>query len=65
MNYKLLIFIFHLLIVFPYLFYLGRKLELSGNKEYKEHSKILIMGSIMGFGFQLYLLYNLINVYYF
>lgn len=58
MYIKILVYVFHLLIVFPYLFHLGR--ELKKDPKYKDHSQVLIASSIMGFGYQLYLLINLI-----
>jgi hypothetical protein len=57
---KIFIYLFHLLIVFPYIFFLGTKLK---NTKYDNHSKILIPVAIMGFGYQLFLLIDLLIVY--
>lgn len=57
---KILIYLFHLCIVFPYIFFLGAKLK---NTEYDEHSKILISVAVMGFGYQVFLLIDLLLIY--
>lgn len=57
---KILIYLFHLVIVFPYIFFLGKQLQ---NTDYDKHSKILIPVSIMGFGYQLFLLIDLFITY--
>lgn len=58
---KLIIYLLHLIIVFPYLFILGQKLK---NTKYDKDSKILIPVSLIGFGYQLYLLINIIIIYF-
>lgn len=63
MNYKIIIYLFHLIIVFPYLFYLGQKIRKSENENLLPHSKVLIGVSIMGFSYQAYLLIDLLILY--
>lgn len=58
---KIIIYLFHLFIIFPYLFYLGLILNKS---KYKIHSKILIPASIIGFSYQIVLIiFFYINIY--
>lgn len=58
---KIIIYLLHLVIIFPYLFFLGQKLK---NTNYINDSKILIYVTIFGFGYQLYLLINLLAIYF-
>lgn len=57
---KIIVYVLHLTVIFPYLFYLGLKLK---KTEFDNHSQVLIPATIMGFGYQLYLLVTLIIVY--
>jgi hypothetical protein len=63
MNYRIIIYLFHLIVVFPYLFYLGQQLRKSENEKLEPHSKVLIAVSIMGFAYQAYLLIELVLLY--
>lgn len=63
MNFKIIIYLFHLILVFPYLFYLGKELKYSNNEKYKTHSQVLIGTAIMGFSYQTYLLIDLLLLY--
>lgn len=57
---KIIVYVLHLTVIFPYLFYLGLKLK---KTEFDNHSQVLIPATVMGFGYQLYLLVAILIVY--
>jgi hypothetical protein len=62
MYLKIIIYLFHLLFIFPYLLYLGIKLK---KTELKQHGDIIIPFVIIAIGYQLYLLLQIIYYIYY
>lgn len=62
MYLKIIIYLFHLFVIFPYLLYLGVKLK---DTKLKNHSDIIISSVIIAIGYQLYLLFQILYYLYY